>query len=163
MESLKDELNSLIGKYGVRAIHEMLTNRMELDYLYLKRIYEKKEVQKKDEPKNDEPKKEEAQELVSKEEGPVKDEKKHKDPKEVKAWQKEQEEKKRKENESKGVNPKDLLTKENLQKWIIDEGRTFSYIAREYVGCKDSEVSAVAKALGIENTRKNVLIKNFKK
>ena len=56
------------------------------------------------------------------------------------------------------MNPKDLLTKENLQKWIVEEGRTFSYISREYVGCKDSEVSSIAKAFGIENTRKNIMI-----
>ena len=81
----------------------------------------------------------------------------------MKIWQKEQEDKKRKENEDKGINIKDLLTKENLKKWIEEEGRTYSYISREYVGCKDSEVSATAKAFGIENTRKNVLIKNMMK
>jgi hypothetical protein len=93
----------------------------------------------------------------------VKKENKHRDPKEMKIWQKEQEDKKRKENEDKGINIKDLLTKENLKKWIEEEGRTYSYISREYVGCKDSEVSATAKAFGIENTRKNVLIKNMMK
>ena len=85
-------------------------------------------------------------------------EKKFKDSKEQKIWQKEQEEKKRKENLVKGINPKDLLTKENLKKWIEEEGRTYSYIAREYTGCKDSEVSSAAKLYNIENTHKNVMI-----
>jgi hypothetical protein len=68
------------------------------------------------------------------------------------------EEKKKKENLEKNISIKDLLTKENLKKWIEDEGRTYSYIAREHVGCKDTEVSAAAKAFNIENTRKQVTI-----
>jgi hypothetical protein len=83
-----------------------------------------------------------------------KKEKVYRDPKEMKQWQKEQEEKKRKENEIKGINSKDLLTKENLKKWLEEEGQTYSYIAREYVGCKDIEVSAIAKLLGIKKLDK---------
>ena len=157
MNTLREELSVLIGKYGIRAIHEILTQRMESDYNYLKHIYEKKEV--KQEVKEEETKEEVKNEVVEAPKGESKGEpKKFRDPKEIKAWQKEQEEKKKKENEEKGVNPKDLLTKENLQKWIVEEGRTFSYISREYVGCKDSEVSSIAKAFGIENTRKNIMI-----
>ena len=89
--------------------------------------------------------------------------KKFKDSKEQKIWQREMEEKKKKENLEKGISIKSLLTKENLKKWIEEEGRTYSYIAREYTGCKDTEVSAAAKLFGIESTRKNVLIKNSKK
>ena len=81
----------------------------------------------------------------------------------MKEWQRAEEDKKKKENESKGVKKETLLTKENLKKWIEEEGRTFCYISREYVGCKDSEVSAAAKLFGIDTTRKNVTVKNVTK
>jgi len=85
----------------------------------------------------------------------IKEEGKWKDPKELKVWQKEQEEKKFLENKAKGIKKTDLLTKENLKKWLLEEGRTFSYISREYVGCKDTEVSAAAKLWGIKKPKKN--------
>jgi hypothetical protein len=162
MTSLKEELNLLIAKYNIQNVNISLQARMKEDYEYLKSLYGKKEepVKVKEEVKA-EVKAEVKPEVKVEEE--VKKENKHRDPKEMKIWQKEQEDKKRKENEDKGINIKDLLTKENLKKWIEEEGRTYSYISREYVGCKDSEVSATAKAFGIENTRKNVLIKNMMK
>ena len=91
------------------------------------------------------------------------EESKFRDPKEMKEWQKNEEEKKRKENEAKGIKKSDILTKENLKKWIEEDGRTFAYISREYVGCKDSEVSAAAKLFSIDTTRKNVTVKNVSK
>jgi hypothetical protein len=162
MESLTDELNLLIAKYTIQKVNTTLQARMKEDYEYLKSLYGKKEepVKVKEEVKAEVKEEVKAEAKVEEE---VKKENKHRDPKEMKIWQKEQEDKKRKENEDKGINIKDLLTKENLKKWIEEEGRTYSYISREYVGCKDSEVSATAKAFGIENTRKNVLIKNMMK
>jgi len=172
MSSLKDDLAVLIGKYGMRDIHEALMNRMSVEYWYLKKLMEKdekkvkpvevKEVKKEVKPvevKEEivEPKNEVEENVETNEEVEDK-EKKYRDQKEMKAWQKEQEEKKRKENEAKGIKPKDLLTKENLQKWYGEENRTFSYIAREYVGCKDTEVSAAVKLYNIENTRKNIAV-----
>jgi len=161
MEGLTNELGLLISKYGIRDVNRALQSRMKEDYEYLKTIFlneEKREIKK-------EVKVESEPIIEIKEEAPVAEvkEKKFKDSKEQKVWQKEQEEKKLKENEVKGIKPKDLLTKENLKKWIEEEGRTYSYISREYVGCKDSEVSAAAKVLGIENTRKNLMIHNSKK
>jgi len=162
MTSLKEELNLLIAKYSIQNVNISLQARMKEDYEYLKTLYGKKEEPVKVKEEVKEEVKAEVKEEVKVEEE-VKKENKHRDPKEMKIWQKEQEDKKRKENEEKGINIKDLLTKENLKKWIEEEGRTYSYISREYVGCKDSEVSATAKAFGIENTRKNVLIKNMMK
>jgi len=162
MASLKEELNLLIAKYSIQNVNISLQARMKEDYEYLKTLYGKKEEPVKVKEEVKEEVKAEVKEEVKVEEE-VKKENKHRDPKEMKIWQKEQEDKKRKENEEKGINIKDLLTKENLKKWIEEEGRTYSYISREYVGCKDSEVSATAKAFGIENTRKNVLIKNMMK
>jgi len=73
------------------------------------------------------------------------------DPKDIKKWQKEQEDKKKKELDAQGINPASLLTKENLQKWIVEEKKTFAAVARDYVGLPDSMVSASAKSYGIQS------------
>jgi hypothetical protein len=176
--SLSDDLNMLIGHYGLAAVHSTLQTRIKEEYEYLKKLFEKKSdveekpiKEKKVEPvvvKNEVVKTEVVEtvenEVVETVEAEKTEEpKKFKDSKEQKIWQREMEEKKKKENLEKGISIKSLLTKENLKKWIEEEGRTYSYIAREYTGCKDTEVSAAAKLFGIESTRKNVLIKNSKK
>jgi hypothetical protein len=164
---LSYEINLIIGKYGIRDVNKALQSKMKEDYEYLKSVFSKedKKEDKKEVKKESKVEQESEPTIEVKEDVPVAEvkEKKFKDSKEQKLWQKEQEEKKLKENQAKGIKPKDLLTKENLKKWIEEEGRTYSYISREYVGCKDSEVSAAAKVLGIENTRKNVMIQNSKK
>jgi hypothetical protein len=163
---MEDDLSTLIGAYGITAIHKALMNRMKDEYSYFKKIFEEKEKPVKEE-----------KEKPIKEENPVvpvitvaevatiavEEITKFRDPKEMKEWQRGEEEKKKKENESKGIKKETLLTKENLKKWIEEEGRTFSYISREYVGCKDSEVSAAAKLFGIDTTRKNVTVKSATK
>ena len=73
------------------------------------------------------------------------------DPKDIKKWQKEQEDKKKKELDAQGINPASLLTKENLQKWIVEEKKTFAAVARDYIGLPDSMVSASAKSYGIQS------------
>ena len=47
----------------------------------------------------------------------------------------------------------DILTKENLQKWLVDDGRSYSYIAREYAGCTNQMVSDIAKGFGLKSTK----------
>jgi hypothetical protein len=71
---------------------------------------------------------------------------------EFKVWQKDQEQKKRAELDAQGITVASLLTKDNLERWLKHENRTFAYIAREYVGCRDHEVSAAAKAHGLESS-----------
>jgi 5'(3')-deoxyribonucleotidase len=147
---LETELLSMIGRYGIESLHKALVSRMKKEYSYLKIYFEDK---KKEEIKKEEIKKEEIKnEVVNNDEKIVEvkqDNKKFRNSKEVKEWQKVQEEKKSQENKVKGILKKELLTKENLKKWIEEEDRTFSYIAREYVGCRDTEVSAAAKLFGI--------------
>lgn len=174
--SLSDDLNMLIGHYGLAAVHSTLQTRIKEEYEYLKKLFEKKSdveekpikekkvesvVVKNEVVETVETVETEVVETVETEK--TEEPKKFKDSKEQKIWQREMEEKKKKENLEKGISIKSLLTKENLKKWIEEEGRTYSYIAREYTGCKDTEVSAAAKLFGIESTRKNVLIKNSKK
>jgi hypothetical protein len=78
-------------------------------------------------------------------------EKKFRDAKEVKQWQRDQEAKKRAELDAKGISADSLLTKENLKQWIEVEGRTYADVARTYVGCQDTQVSAAAKLYGIQS------------
>lgn len=82
------------------------------------------------------------------------------DPKDLKKWQKEQEEKKKRELDAQGINPASLLTKENLQRWIVEEKKTYAAVAREYVGLPDSMVASSAKSFGIQSdtTKKRALI-----
>lgn len=162
---MEEEFNVLLGKYGIVNIHKHLQKRMKEDYDYLKKIFEKDTKKEVKETKKEKEEIEEKKEIVELEEKdgeevipiPISPTK-FRDPKEVKAWQREQEEKKKLENEAKGINGKDLLTKENLQKWYVDEGKPFAYIAREFIGCKDSEVASAAKLLHIEASRKNIMI-----
>ena len=174
---LNGDLSTLIGAYGIMAIHKALMSRMKDEYSYLKKVFDLKE----DKPlvSDNKPLVSDNKPLVSDNKPLVSDNKplvtdnnskeppveeaKFRDPKEMKEWQKGEEEKKRKENEAKGIKKGDLLTKENLKKWIEEEGRTFAYISREYVGCKDTEVSAAAKLYGIDTTRKNVTVKTVSK
>lgn len=88
-----------------------------------------------------------------------------KNPKEAKAWQKEQELKKKQELSDLGILPNSLLTKENLERWIIQDSRTYAYIAREYVGLPEAMVSETAKAFGIQteaSKKRNEMIKKKK-
>ena len=88
------------------------------------------------------------------------------DPKDIKKWQKEQEDKKKRELDAQGINPASLLTKENLQKWVVDEKKTFAAVARDYVGLPDSMVSSAAKSYGIQSEtskRRAIIAANKKK
>lgn len=74
------------------------------------------------------------------------------DSKDLKKWQKEQELKKNAELVAAGQKPEDLLTADNLRKWIVDDKRTYAYVAREHVGLPEAQVSAAAKKHGIKST-----------
>jgi hypothetical protein len=74
---------------------------------------------------------------------------------EVKRVQREKEAAKRAEFDAKGITIESLLTQTNLNRWINGEGRTYAYIAREYVGCSEDKVSIVAKSFGIESKLNN--------
>jgi hypothetical protein len=65
--------------------------------------------------------------------------------KDLKAWQKEQEGKKLAELTAAGITPDSLLTAESIKRWIEEEGRTFAYVAREYVGLPEDKVADFAK------------------
>ena len=73
------------------------------------------------------------------------------DPKEVKEFQKNAEDAKRKENQEAGLELSQILTKENLKKWIEEEGHTYAWVAREKAGCPDTQVAATAQMMGIKS------------
>lgn len=70
-------------------------------------------------------------------------------PKEIKRWQKEKEDELYKELVSEGIKPESLLTKENLESWVQTETLTYAAIARGRCGLPETQVSSVAKSLGI--------------
>ena len=76
---------------------------------------------------------------------------KFRSPAEVKRFQKEAEAKKRTELDAKGITVASLMTRENLKKWIEDEGHTFAWVAREMIGCSDTLVSSMSKNYGIQS------------
>ena len=82
------------------------------------------------------------------------------DPKDIKKWQKEQEEKKKRELDAQGINPASLLTKENLERWILQEKKTYAAVARDYVGLPESMISSSAKSFNIqsETTKKRAAL-----
>jgi hypothetical protein len=172
---MEEGLNQLLYTYGMQAVYVALEKRMKADYAFLKTVYADKQVtkpvpvEKVKEVKVSIPSVEQTDSFTEVEESNVVStnlsvdskevkEKKFRDPKEIKEWQRSEEEKKRVENEAKGLKKEQLLTKDNLKKWIEEENRTYCYISRTYVGCKDTEVSAAAKTYGITPTRKNVLV-----
>jgi hypothetical protein len=77
---------------------------------------------------------------------------KYRDPKEMKIWQKEQEDKKRAELAEAGINGYDLMTVENMKQWVEVEGKTYSAVARDYLGIPDNQVSAFGKKHGIQSS-----------
>lgn len=69
----------------------------------------------------------------------------------IKKFQKLAEETKRRELKEKGITVEQILTKENLQKWIVEEKHTFAWVAREKAGCPETQVSSIAKSMGIQS------------
>lgn len=70
----------------------------------------------------------------------------------IKKFQKVAEETKRRELKEKGITLEQVLTKENLQKWIVEEKHTFAWVAREKAGCSETQVSSIAKSMGIQSS-----------
>jgi|LauGreDrversion4_2_1035121.scaffolds.fasta_scaffold26008_3 hypothetical protein len=58
---------------------------------------------------------------------------------------------KRDELQMKGIKPESLLTKENLEKWILEDKMTFSKIATDMVGCDPIIVSRYAKSFNLSS------------
>jgi hypothetical protein len=58
--------------------------------------------------------------------------------------------KKHEEFVAKGIQPESLLTKENLEKWL-KAGKSYQQIARDYTGVHETQVSAIAKAFGLQS------------
>ena len=76
-------------------------------------------------------------------------ENKFRNPTEMKEFQRIAVEKKHAELQAQGVSSASILTKENLKKWVEDEGNTYAWVAREKAGVSESEVSTLAKSYGI--------------
>jgi len=55
-------------------------------------------------------------------------------------------------NDAKGLSVNNLLTKENLEKWLTQEKRSYAFIAQHIVGCSNKEVAAIAKSFNLSTT-----------
>jgi len=169
----------LAGKYGFKALHSRLIEIMRQEYTFLHSHFEqvsqvpqlvqvtqvvqaptveKKKVLRKSKVKKVSVPQDEIVLLSTPDPVEVKDvivnlpEKAgFRDPKEIREFQKVGEEAKRKENEAAGVQVFQILTKENLKKWIEDEGHTYAWVAREKAGCADTQVAATAQMMGIKS------------
>lgn len=169
------DIYMLAGKYGFKTLHSRLIEIMRQEYSFLHAHFEKTSVsevvplgvvtnveEKKPLrktrvkkvliPQNDIVTLSEPSDTIE-----VKDvivnvaDKGFRDPKEVREFQRLGEEAKRKENDSAGIQVFQILTKENLKKWIEDEGHTYAWVAREKAGCADTQVAATAQMMGIKS------------
>jgi hypothetical protein len=68
---------------------------------------------------------------------------------ELREWQYAQEITKSDELLHQGIDPDSLLTQANLKKWVEEEKKSYSYIARRLVGLPETQVAAEAKKYGI--------------
>jgi hypothetical protein len=68
---------------------------------------------------------------------------------ELREWQYAQEITKSDELLHQGIDPNSLLTQANLKKWVEEEKKSYSYIARRLVGLPETQVAAEAKKYGI--------------
>ncbi len=149
MGELEEGIRSLFMKYGIMKVRLAVEHECKELYESLRKIYETKEVV--EEPV------EEVKEVVKE---PVKESKEEKkenyavksaeEIKEMKAKHREAVQKKRAELEGKGIKPEDLLTKENLSKWL-QSGLSYQRIAREHVGVHENQISVVAKTFGLQS------------
>jgi len=178
--SLKDYLKELIGWYSLEEVHTCLEEICKEEFDFLKRLYSAKvpktsqlqtqqqvQVQQAQQSQKHTPlradtkvvvvKQQEAQQEQSEsQQQPQSQQQVHNvsglsDPKDIKKWQKEQEEKKKRELDAQGINPASLLTKENLERWILQEKKTYAAVARDYVGLPESMISSSAKSFNIQS------------
>lgn len=179
--SLKDYLKELIGWYSLEEVHTCLEEICKEEFDFLKRLYSAKvpktsqvqaqqaqqvqQVQVQQSQKHTPlradtkvvvVKQPEAQQEQSEPQQQPQPQQVHNvsglsDPKDIKKWQKEQEEKKKRELDAQGINPASLLTKENLERWILQEKKTYAAVARDYVGLPESMISSSAKSFNIQS------------
>ena len=150
MKQEYDELQTLFGKKGGKQSQPVETQQpepqseqpesQEPDELKQIRVITKKQEQKvQPQPQQTQ----QAQQTQPQQETS--------DSKQMKQWQKDQEQKKLNELTAQGIDPQTLLTVENLRKWITNEGKTFAYVAREYLGIPEGKVAEFGKKNTIQS------------
>jgi hypothetical protein len=178
--SLRDILRDLSAKHSLVEMHKELLSMMKEEYEALKEFFAPAPAQDKKKkapalapapPKEEDQEKEDQEHdqtteslrviantkirIVKKEALPqpeVSQEGQTQSSKDLKAWQKEQEQKKLAQLTAQGIDPESLLTVESIKKWILDEKRTFAYVAREYLGMPESKVADFARKHNVKST-----------
>ena len=177
---MDQDIYQLVAKYGFKDLHSRLTEIMREEYLYFQKVFsvevpvevpqmqqvlevvEKPKVKKLSKAKKQLEKKESVVDTlvetkIEPEEVQFKDiivtgvDRGFRDPKEMKEYQKNAEEARRIENNKEGLQLFQILTKDNLKKWIEDEGHTYAWVAREKAGCAETQVAATAQMMGIKS------------
>jgi hypothetical protein len=141
MKQEYDELQTLFGKKGGKQSQPVETQQPEPQS-------EQQEPQKPDELKQIRVITKKQEQKVQPQTQPQQE---TSDSKQMKQWQKDQEQKKLNELTAQGIDPQTLLTIENLRKWITDEGKTFAYVAREYLGLPEGKVAEFGKKNSIQS------------
>lgn len=72
----------------------------------------------------------------------------------TKKEQRDKERETKEKNRENKISEKSLLTKDNLKKWVCDEGYSAAYIAREFIGCRQEKVGDKLKEFGIVKSPK---------
>ena len=173
MNTLQQDLRTLVANYGIEKVHTSLHTMMRQDYEFLAHFFKEqtlvavpavheqqtlesvltptkvknvKIVVKKSEV---EPIADAPAPAPAPTENTMEQEKKFRPPAEMKEFQRQAVEKKHAELQAKGITPESILTKENLTKWILEESNSYAWVAREKAGCPETTVSAIAKNYGI--------------
>ena len=176
---MESELRSLIGKYGMRAVHEGLMKEMRDTFQYLQDVFIVKNeivhpphqhvvptvevvndvipegIHEDDSLVGDEvvpemPVDPTVKQVVITSPKVTKLVAKPASPTDVKQLDKIEVEKKRQELLAKGIQPESLMTEANLKQWLA-EGKSYMKIAKE-TGVKDTQVSALAKSYGLQSS-----------
>lgn len=143
MKQEYDELNTFFGNQEVKMVR--LVKKPMSDYTVKTQIQSDTQVQPPQEQQPPQPPQPQQQPQQPQPQQQT-------DSKQLKQWQKEQEQKKLAQLNSEGIDPTTLLTVENVRKWITEEGKTFAYVAREYLGIPEGKVADFGKKHNIRSS-----------
>jgi hypothetical protein len=137
MKQEYDELNTFFGNQDQEVKMVRLVKKPTADYTVKTHTEIKTENQEHQSQQQPQPPQQQPQQT---------------DSKQLKQWQKEQEQKKLAQLTADGIDPSSLLTVENVRKWITEEGKTFAYVAREYLGIPEGKVADFGKKHNIRSS-----------
>lgn len=164
--SLEQNLRHLVAEHGIQHVHTVLNEFMRKEYEFLSQLFEKKDTHSptpaptilqesvheiKPSVKNIKVKVRKAEDVQPHVKTETEEESKFRNPNEVKEFQKAAVDAKHAELTAAGIKGESLLTQENLNQWLVVEGNTYAWVAREKTGCSETRVADVARSFGIKS------------